>query len=56
MAPTITVWTSHTPIDKATDALQNEALLAADQQADVWAPLGLSPCLAVEPKPVDAPA
>ncbi len=55
MAPTITVWTSHTPIE-ATDALQNEALLAADQQADVWAPLGLSPCLAVEPKSVDAPA
>jgi hypothetical protein len=34
MAPTITVCTSHTPIDKATDALQNEARLAADQQAD----------------------
>ena len=56
MAPTIPVCTSHTPIAKATDAVQNEALLAADQQADVWAPVGLSPCLAAEPKPVDAPA
>ena len=38
--------TSHSPIAKATDAVPNEAPLAADQRAAVWAPVGLSPCLA----------